>query len=106
MIWSMKRPIMAVFGSSDQIQIFAFNLVHHTVHFSKGHNAGYDVGTNHVRRDDIRKSAVDHEVAGIREDSGMESGNIANTDNRNRCQLHGVQHRGQFPQKHSMMSVW
>ena len=64
-------------GSTDQVEILAFDLVHHSVHLIKGHNACYNVAVNHVRRDNIGESLVDHEVASIAKNCGMKACDVA-----------------------------
>ena len=64
-------------GGADQIQILALDLVHHVLHFGKGHDAVDDVRTDHKRRDIIGESAIDHEIARIGQDCRMQTRNIA-----------------------------
>ena len=66
-----------MFAGSDQVQIFAFNFIHHSFHFIEAHNAGYYVATNHEGRDAIGKTALDHEITCIRNYSRMQTCNIA-----------------------------
>ena len=62
---------------TDQIQIFSFNLIHHSVHLRKAHNAGYDIAADHERRDAVGKAAADHKVSRVGEDGRMQAGNVA-----------------------------
>ena len=64
-------------GSTDKVQIFAFNLIHHGVHLSKAHNAGNNVGSYHVRRYAVSESAVNHEVSCISQNRRVKSCDIA-----------------------------
>ena len=66
-----------MFGSTNQIKVFAFNLVHHGFHFVKAHNAVYHAASNHERRNTIGKSLVNHEISCIADHCGMNSGSIA-----------------------------
>ena len=73
-----KTPNHGMLGSADQVEIFSFNLVHHGIHFRKGHHAVNHFGTNHIGRNDIGKSSVNHKISGIRKNSGMKACHIAN----------------------------
>ena len=64
-------------AGSDQIQILALDLIHHGFHLRKAHNAVHDISVDHKRRHTVGKSAVDHKVTGIRQNSGMQSRNVS-----------------------------
>ena len=64
-------------AGSNQIQIFAFDFVHHGFHLGETHHSVYDISMNHKRRHTISKAAVDHKITGICKDSGMQSRNIS-----------------------------
>ena len=65
-----------VLGCTDQIQIFAFDLVHHVFHFLEAHDALDDFAMDHERRQEVCEAFIDHEVTGIGQDGGVQSGNI------------------------------
>ena len=60
----------------DQVQILTFNLIHHGIHFIKGHNTCHNVGPDHKRRYTVGKATVDHKIPGIRDHSRMQSCDI------------------------------
>ena len=64
-------------GRTDQIEVLAFDLVHHSVHLSEGHNAGYDRAADHERRNVIIEALTNHEVSCIGENRGVESRDVA-----------------------------
>ena len=64
-------------GGADQEEVFALDLVHHRVHLCEGHNAGYDVGADHVGRYAVGEALVDHEIARVRNDCGVQACDIA-----------------------------
>ena len=66
-----------MFGSADKIQVLAFDLVHHIVHFVEAHHARNHVAVNHIRRNHVRETLIYHEIAGIGKHGGMQTGNIA-----------------------------
>ena len=66
-----------MFGSTDQVKIFAFDLVHHSIHFRKAHNACYNIASDHERRYTVGKASVNHEISCICDNCGMQSCNIA-----------------------------
>ena len=66
-----------VLGSTDEVEIFALDLVHHVLHLCKAHNACNNRRSDHVRRNVICESSIDHEVTCIREACGMESCDVA-----------------------------
>ena len=66
-----------VLGGSDQVEVLALDLVHHGVHLGKAHDAGHDAAADHEGRHAVGEALVDHEVSGVGEDGGMESGNVA-----------------------------
>ena len=65
-----------VLTGTDQVQVLTLDLVHHGVHLSKGHNAGYDIAADHERRDAIGETAVDHEITCIGNHCRMQSCDI------------------------------
>ena len=64
-------------GGTDQIEVFALDLIHHVLHLRKAHYAVNDSGADHERRHVVGKTAVDHEISCIGKDRRMKSGNIA-----------------------------
>ena len=56
---------------SDEVQIFSLNLIHHSVHLCKTHNACNHIAADHERRHTVGKSSVNHEITGIGNHSGM-----------------------------------
>ena len=64
-------------AGTDQIQVLALDLVHHSVHLCEAHNAGYHIAADHERRYAVGKASVDHEVAGISQHCGMQSCDVA-----------------------------
>ena len=62
---------------TDQVQIFALDLVHHGIHFGEGHHALHHVAVHHKGRNDIGEALVDHKVAGISQHSLVQAGNVA-----------------------------
>ena len=66
-----------VLGRTDQVQVFTLDLVHHVLHFLEAHDALYDVAVDHERGNEVLESLVDHEVAGIAQDAGVQSGDVA-----------------------------
>ena len=60
-------------GSTDQVQILSFNLIHHGFHFCKAHNAVYYAAADHERRNAIGESLIDHEVSRIADHCRMDS---------------------------------
>ena len=65
-----------VLGSTDQIQILAFDFVHHGVHIGLAHHALYHVAVNHKGRNAVGKALADHKVTAISQNSLMQAGNI------------------------------
>ena len=63
-------------AGTDQIQVLALDLVHHRIHLGKTHNAGNNLAADHERRYTVGKSSVDHEIAGIGNNCGVQSRNI------------------------------
>ena len=59
-----------------QIEIFAFNLIHHGIHFCKTHYACYNIASDHERRYTVSKSSVDHEISCVCNNCGMKSCDI------------------------------
>ena len=66
-----------VLAGTDQVEVFALDLVHHAFHFGKGHYAGHHVAADHERRNVVGKALVDHKVAGICQNGGVQPCNIA-----------------------------
>ena len=64
-------------GSTDQVQILTFDLIHHSFHFCEAHNTVYYAAADHERRDTISESLVDHEVSCVADHCGMDSCSIA-----------------------------
>ena len=62
---------------TDQIQVFAFDLVHHSIHLCEAHNTCYNIAADHERRYTISKASIDHEVTGICNNCRMKSCNIS-----------------------------
>ena len=60
-----KASDHGMLGSTDQIQILAFNLVHHSIHLIKTHNTGNNITSDHVWRNAVCESTVNHKVTGI-----------------------------------------
>ncbi len=54
-----------MFTCSDQIQILAFDLVHHGIHLGKAHYAGNNIASDHKWRYAVCKSSVNHKIPGI-----------------------------------------
>ena len=65
-----------MFAGSDQVKILSLDLVHHSIHLVKTHNACYNVAADHEWRYTVSKSTVDHEISGVGDNCGMQSGNI------------------------------
>ena len=66
-----------MFAGADKVKVFAFNFVHHGVHFFKAHNAGNNIAANHKRRNAIGKALVYHKIAGICKNRAVHTGNVA-----------------------------
>ena len=64
-------------GGADQIEVLALDFVHHGVHFREAHDAGHHVRTDHERGDHIGEAPVDHKVAGVGNDGGVQARDIA-----------------------------
>ena len=64
-------------GSTDKVKVLALNLVHHSVHFRKAHNAGYNVRANHKRGYAVGKSPVNHKISCVGDYRGVQSCDIA-----------------------------
>ena len=62
---------------SDQIQVLALNFIHHRVHLREAHDAVNNGAANHVRRDHISKSLVNHEITRVGKDSRMQSCDVS-----------------------------
>ena len=58
-------------AGTDQIQVFALDLIHHGVHFSKAHNAGDHVAADHERRHAVGEAPADHKIPGIGDHCGV-----------------------------------
>ena len=66
-----------VLGGADQIQILTLDLVHHVLHLGEAHHAVHHFAVDHERRHHIGEAAVDHEVAGIAQNGGVQTSHIA-----------------------------
>ena len=66
-----------MFAGTDQIKVFALDLIHHRVHLCKAHNAGHHIAADHERRNAVCKSAIDHEISCICDNCAVQSCNIA-----------------------------
>ena len=62
---------------TDEVEILAFYLVHHTFHFSEAHNTCNDVASYHKRRNIICEALVYHKVSRIREYTRLKLSNVA-----------------------------
>ena len=60
-----------------KVEILTLNLIHHGVHFLKAHNAGYNLASDHVRRNAVGEALVNHKIACIGKNCGMQACNIA-----------------------------
>ena len=72
-----KFTYHGMFACADKIKVLALDFIHHGVHFGEAHNARNYVGANHVRRNTVSKSAVNHEIAGIGNNRRMKAGDVA-----------------------------
>ena len=61
---------------TDEVEILALDLVHHSVHLSKAHNACDNVAADHKRRYAVCESTVDHEISCVCDHCGVKSRNI------------------------------
>ena len=66
-----------VLTGADEVEVLALDLVHHGVHLREGHDALHHVAVHHEGRDDIGETLVDHEVAGIGQNSLVQAGDVA-----------------------------
>jgi len=66
-----------MFAGSDQIQIFAFDFIHHGIHLSKTHNTGNYIASDHERRYTVSKSFVDHKISCVRDNCGVDSCDVS-----------------------------
>ena len=66
-----------VLTGADEVEVLALDLVHHGVHLREGHDALHHVAVHHEGRDDIGEPLVDHEVAGIGQNSLVQAGDVA-----------------------------
>ncbi len=66
-----------MFAGADEVEVFAFDLVHHVFHFGKTHDACYYVAADHEGRDAVGEAFANHEVAGVREHGRVQAGDIA-----------------------------
>ena len=64
-------------GCTDQVEVFALDLIHHVLHLGKTHNARNDGRTDHERRHVICEAAVDHKISCIGKDRRVKSRDIA-----------------------------
>ena len=63
-------------GRTDEVEILALYFIHHVFHLVEAHDARHDIAVNHVRRNDIGKALVDHEIARVGEYGRMEPRDI------------------------------
>ena len=66
-----------VLAGADQVQILPLDLVHHALHFRKAHDPGDHVAADHIGRNEVSKSPVNHEIPGVGKNGGVEPGNVA-----------------------------
>ena len=66
-----------VLRSTDEVEVLALNLVHHSVHFSKAHNACNNVASNHKWWHAVGKASVYHKVTSVRNNCAVESCDIS-----------------------------
>ena len=66
-----------VLGGSDQIEVLSFNLVHHGIHIVLAHDAFHHISVDHKGRDTVDKALVDHEVTGIGQHGGVQTGDVS-----------------------------
>ena len=66
-----------MFTGSYKIKILTFNLIHHSIHFSKAHNSCNYITSNHKRRYTVGKAPVYHKVSCISKYSRMKPCNIS-----------------------------
>ena len=62
---------------SNEIQIFSFDFVHHSIHLIKTHYASYHIATNHKRWNAICESTINHKISCIGNHSGVQSCDIS-----------------------------
>ena len=63
-------------GGSDQIEVLSFNLVHHGIHVVLTHDAFHHIAVNHEGGDAVNEAFVDHEVTGIGQHGGVQTGDV------------------------------
>ena len=66
-----------VLRGTDEVEVLALDLIHHGIHLCEGHNTIYNLGTNHIWRNHIGKTTVDHEIARIAEHRRVQSRDVA-----------------------------
>ena len=66
-----------VLGGTDKVEVLALDLIHHGIHLCEGHNTIHDLGTNHIWRNHIGETTVDHEIARIAEHRRVQSRDVA-----------------------------
>ena len=66
-----------MFGCTNQIQVFAFDFIHHCIHFRKAHNTCYNVGTNHEGRNAVFEASANHEISCVSQNCGMQTRDVA-----------------------------
>ena len=66
-----------MFTCTYKVKVFAFNLVHHCIHFIKAHNACNNITSYHIWRNTICETSVNHKISCIRNYCWMKSCNIA-----------------------------
>ena len=65
-----------VLTGTDQVEVFTLDLVHHGIHLGETHYAGNHFRANHEGGDAVGEAAVDHEITGIGDHSGVKAGNV------------------------------
>ena len=62
---------------ADKVQVLALDLIHHCVHIRLAHNALNNIAVDHERGNAVGKALSYHKVAGICQNRGVKSCNIA-----------------------------
>ena len=66
-----------MFGSADEIEVFPFDLIHHSFHIRLAHDAFHHFSVDHKRRNAVGKAFIDHEIPGISQNGRVQTGHIA-----------------------------
>ena len=66
-----------VFGRTDEIEVLSLYLIHHVFHFVEAHDARNDVAVNHKGRNDVSEALIDHKIARIGQNGGMQPCDVA-----------------------------